>query len=88
MTQYNKGSTKQVIAFGGASSYQKETLQREWIQDVELVEFEGRKMFGPKYWHEYLEHFYGDYMTPPPEKDRWVGHSIVKVSFGDGLSGL
>lgn len=30
-------------------------------------------------YHQYLSTLYGDYMTPPPEEKRAVGHYIVKV---------
>lgn len=82
MTKYNDIKTEKVIAFGGASTYEKETLRRNWVDELSQQEFENRYFFCPKDYDAYLTHFYGDYMTPPPEKDRYQGHGIVKVSFG------
>lgn len=35
-------------------------------------EFEGMKVKGPKMWHEYLTHMYGDYRKLPPENERRI----------------
>lgn len=82
MTKYNSSKTNKVIAFGGASSYAKETLNREWIEDLIPLLFENDFFLCPKDYDAYLTHFYGDYMTPPPENIRYQGHGIVKVDFG------
>ncbi|MCQ2538621.1 MAG: LicD family protein [Lachnospiraceae bacterium] len=39
------------------------------------VTFEGKKFIGPSRTHEYLQHMYGDYMSPPPESER-IGHHV------------
>jgi len=82
MTKYNSNKTKNVIAFGGASSYSRETLKREWIEELSPQLFENEYFLCPKDYDAYLSHFYGDYMTPPPENIRYQGHGILKVSFG------
>lgn len=82
MTKFNMVRTKQVIAFGGAGSYRKETLKREWVEDLSSLTFEGKPFLCPKDYDAYLRHFYGDYMTPPPENVRYKGHGILKVTFG------
>ena len=82
MTKYNSKKTEHVIAFGGSSSYEKETLDRAWIEDLDLHLFENEVFYCPKDYDSYLKHFYGDYMTPPPENARYQGHGIVKISFG------
>lgn len=82
MTRYNSVRTKRVTAFGGASSYEKETLDREWVENLSPLTFEDRSYLGPRDYDAYLTHFYGDYMTPPPENVRNQGHGIVKISFG------
>ncbi len=82
MIRYNSQKTKRVIAFGGASSYKKETLKREWVEVLTSITFENETFFCPKDYDAYLTHFYGNYMIPPPEDVRYKGHGILKVSFG------
>ena len=38
--------------------------------------FEGETFTGPSNFHEYLTGLFGDYMTPPPENERYTRHSI------------
>ena len=38
------------------------------------LEFEGQKFMALKHYDDYLKLMYGDYMTPPPEKDRITKH--------------
>ena len=85
MTKYNNNITKCVVAFGGASNLKKETLNRSWVIETEIRDFEGLKVNISREWDAYLKHFYGDYMTPPPENDRYIGHSITEIDFGKSL---
>lgn len=34
-----------------------------------------------KNYDEYLTTLYGDYMTPPPEEERKIGHGVIKLEF-------
>lgn len=43
------------------------------------IEFEGHMLSAPKDLEGFLEHFYGDYMTPPPEEKRVSHHDIVHI---------
>ncbi len=54
-----------------------EIMNGECFSDWVPVEFEGRAYRAPVGWDEVLSHLYGDYMTPPPEKDRVTHHSNV-----------
>lgn len=83
MVKYNQTSTKKVVTFGGASSFEKESLEYEWIKEVIEKSFENTTFFIPKSWDEYLVHFYGDYMTPPPIDKRYEGHNIIECNFGN-----
>lgn len=87
ITRFNKSITNRVVAFGGANTYEKETLKREWVSETEKTQFENEKFLIPKQWDEYLTHFYGDYLTPPPKEKRMEGHSIEIVSFENGNIG-
>ena len=82
MTKYNSVETKRVIAFGGANLYKKELLKREWVEKLTPLLFEGESFLCPMDYDAYLTHFYGDYMTPPPDNIKYQGHGIVKMSFG------
>lgn len=62
-------------------SRKKEQISREWIQNTpSLVEFEGEFYNTLSDTDAYLRHLYGDYMTPPSEKER---KRIHDVSFGN-----
>lgn len=42
----------------------KEIIPKEWLGNPIFKKFESSQFPVPEYWHEYLEHFYTDYMTP------------------------
>lgn len=42
----------------------KEIVSLNWFESKIELDFEGLRLIGPKHYHEYLSHFYGDYMTP------------------------
>lgn len=48
---------------------------------VELP-FEDDSFKCPENYDEYLKKVYGDYMTPPPEDKRAIGHNIIEVDLG------
>lgn len=86
MTKYNFECTKNIVTFGGASSFEKETLKYEWVNKTEEKIFEDTVFLIPCMWDKYLTHFYGDYMTPPPEDKRYEGHSIIECDFGNEVT--
>lgn len=62
-------TSKEVATFMGAAKM-KEILPKEVYGEGTDYMFEGIKVKGPDQADAYLSHFYGDYMTPPPEADR------------------
>lgn len=62
-------SSKEVATFMGAAKMH-EILPREVYGEGKDYMFEGIKVKGPDQADTYLTHFYGDYMTPPPEGER------------------
>ena len=61
-------------------SRKKEQINRDWIENApSLVEFEGESYNTLSDTDAYLRHLYGDYMTPPSDKER---KRIHDVSFG------
>ena len=51
-----------------------EIMPRDLFDTVEKMSFEGIEVNVPGKWDEYLTLLYGDYMTPPPEKERTTHH--------------
>ncbi len=47
-----------------------ERIGKSGFMTPKQMEFEGCLFNGPSNYHEYLSGLYGDYMTPPPEKNR------------------
>lgn len=62
-------TSKYVATFMGAAKMD-EILPKEVYGKGSDYEFEGMIIKGPDKYDEYLSHFYGDYMTPPPEEFR------------------
>ena len=50
--------------------------KREWFDEVELHDFEGHQLYVPKNYDAVLTAMYGDYMTPPPQKEQ-EGHHFT-----------
>ncbi len=82
LCRYSKVDTKKVAAIGGAYSYYKESVEKSWFEQTVELPFENTTFSAPKGYIEYLEYFYGDYMTPPPPDKRENRHGIVSLSFG------
>lgn len=66
---YPYETSKYVATFMGAAKM-NEILPKEVYGVGSDYEYEGMLIKGPDKYDEYLRHFYGDYMTPPPEQDR------------------
>lgn len=79
--RYNHLQTQKVVT-DGAYGYEKECLERKWVTNLELVDFETETFLSYKDKIDYLEYFYGDYMQLPPEEKR-VGHDMKTMDFGD-----
>lgn len=56
----------------------KGVYKKEWLNNRIEHEFEGMKFFIPGDYDSILKQLYGDYMTPPPENDRY-GHHFYKA---------
>ena len=54
--------------------FNREILKKEYLEERVLVDFEDAKFYAPRDYDGYLRQLYGDYMTPPPEKDRIYHH--------------
>ena len=54
----------------------KEIFLTDWLQEVELYEFEGKQFYGFKEYDKLLTAVYGDYMTLPP-KEKQISHHMM-----------
>ncbi len=63
----------------GVSQYGNWVIKRDFLETLEERKFEDDSFMCPSSAHEYLSVAYGDYMTPPPEDRRYLGHSIIEV---------
>lgn len=80
MTANNSKDSIKRVTFGGAYGYKKESICKDWLENLTEIDFENVKLSAPVYHEEYLTYFYGDYMTPPPENKRFNRHNITEVS--------
>lgn len=82
ITRYNNQKTEDIVNIGGAYGYKKETIKASWVRDTVEIPFEDMTISAPVDYIKYLETFYGDYMTPPPEDKRYNRHSVTELDFG------
>lgn len=66
-----------LCTIGGAHDYPRETYLAEWLSPPQKIQFEGHLFSAPGNWKAVLANMYGDYMTPPPDKDRG-GHLTME----------
>jgi lipopolysaccharide cholinephosphotransferase len=81
MTAHNNHYSEKVVTFGGSYGYKKESIKKEWLDNLKEIDFENEKLSAPANYIEYLTYFYGDFMTPPPENKRFNRHNIIDISF-------
>ena len=78
LKKYDYDNSKYVVNFMGAYKF-KEMFNKKIYDDKELYEFEGKKYYAPRDYDLVLSQMYGDYMTPPKDKDKHKHHiSTVK----------
>ena len=56
----------------------KPVWKREWLENVETGNFEGKEFMIPNHYHEILTSDYGDYMQLPPVEQQ-VSHHDFKL---------
>jgi len=57
----------------------RHVIPKKWVEETIFVPFEDIQVRIPKYYHEYLTHLYGDYMTPPPVEKRDDRHAFTFI---------
>jgi lipopolysaccharide cholinephosphotransferase len=74
-----------IVNVGGSWGYRRECWKRSYFMEYIEMSFGDAVAYVPAGWHEILTRQYGDYMTPPPEKQRADRHQIrVDSSSADG----
>lgn len=73
----NRFRSSKHVGDGAWPEGEKDYFEIEWFFPAIKKRFENREFYVPKNYDAYLKHFYGDYMTPPPENCR-TGH-LIKV---------
>ena len=59
----------------------KEVMEQKYFGKGTEVPFEHISVRVPDQWDQYLTHTYGDYMTPPPEEERYPLHTCEIIDF-------
>lgn len=57
----------------------REIVPREIFGNGQMQWFEGKNFYGPESAGDYLAAIYGDYMTPPPERERVSDHYLLEL---------
>ena len=74
-----KGKTHSVRTIWASSP---EVYPATFFDSVILHRFENTEFYIPQNYDLRLKMHYGDYMTPPSEEQRKIGHSIIAFEFG------
>lgn len=82
MQRYAGRETACLCSMASQYSYYKQCMPRQIYGKPVLLDFEGRRYYGPERCQEYLTRLYGDYMQLPPEEKRRANMDIyAKVEF-------
>ena len=74
---YSYGSTNHFFVFGGLLDKKERescTYNFDLFSGTTMVDFEGLRLSSIERYNDFLEYYYGDYMTPPPEEERIPYH--------------
>lgn len=82
--KFNKEKTQYMFPQDGASNYGKWVIPRLCFEEFTERIFEDDTFLCPQNSDAYLKAAYGDYMTLPPESERYNRHQIVRIKFSDG----
>ncbi len=76
MIKLGKNSSGKVASFIEGPTIMKQQFPKEWFENPKYMDFEGYMMPLPYDFDTWLRVSYGDYMTPPSEKERILRHNI------------
>lgn len=78
---YNSEDCDKVIGYN-AGTKGNDWIWKKDLEDLIEVDVEGYRLNILKNYDDFLSHYYGDYMTPPPPEQRENRHGIGKIDFG------
>ena len=84
--KYSYERSKYSVCYDSVSLRMRCVFPKKWIEETVWVPFENTQVRIPKYYHEYLTHIYGDYMTPPPDDKKDDRHVVLYLDFEKRLS--
>lgn len=80
--KYNKYETKRVRCQAWGDKVETAGFLKKWFTETDSIWFEDSYFTCPKDTVGFLEHSFGkDFMTPPPEDQRYPRHTATYVSF-------
>lgn len=79
---YNNMDTEYYGFFYGRTNFKTSIVKKKFFGKPLRVPFEDTSLCVPEFYHDYLTHMFGDYMTLPPVQERQGWH-MRKVDFGD-----
>ncbi|MBE6220872.1 MAG: LicD family protein [Rikenellaceae bacterium] len=79
--KWNKRETDYRLFWTGRYRYNKSFYAKDLFEEAIYVPFEDTKLPVPKKYNQWLTQIFGDYMTPPPIKER-IGLHLQGVDFG------
>lgn len=79
--KYNNTEEKYYGFFYGRTNLKTAIVDKSIFGTPIRVPFEDTYLCVAEHYHEYLTQMFGDYMTPPPAKER-VGLHLINVEFG------
>lgn len=75
LKKYSTSDTDWVVNFMGQYIF-KEMFPKAWYGDGKMYQFEDSEMMGPVHYDKVLTRMYGDYMTPPENKNAHAAEFI------------
>lgn len=75
-----------LLTYTSKDRFEKSLYNPAWFEKAIRVPFEDTEISVPVGYHEYLTTNFGDYMTPPPEKEQKVKHKFYYMNLKEGLT--
>lgn len=80
---FYKNSKKSKYLYDGMGrNLRRGVFPSYYLDEVELIDFAGKKLPVPKEYDKYLTYLYGDYMKMIPVSERRTSHSIALIDLG------
>ena len=80
---FYKNSNKSKYLYDGMGrNLRRGVFPSYYLEEVELIDFAGKKLPVPKEYDKYLTYLYGDYMKMIPVSERRTSHSIALIDLG------